>query len=118
MTSLLIDAGYIILLALSAGFGGIGIIGLLVFPDIRSRMYTATRAPVIGFGAMVLAGMVYALSTFLSGGADQYLILVTDIIVLLGIVIAANMLIYRMILKRTITASSCGVPQNPGETRE
>jgi multisubunit Na+/H+ antiporter MnhG subunit len=113
MTELIVNAGIIILLALSVGFGGIGIIGLFVFPDIRSRMYTATRAPVIGIGAMALAGILYALSTFLAGGGDPYLLLVADCVVLLGIVIGANLLIYRMILKRTPTVNSCELSQKP-----
>jgi multisubunit Na+/H+ antiporter MnhG subunit len=115
MTSLFIDAGILILLVLTVGFGGIGIIGLLVFPDIRSRMYTATRAPVIGMSSMMLAGILYALSTFLDSGGDGYLILIVDIVVLLGIIITANILIYRLILKRTKVASSCKLSPEHGD---
>ncbi len=118
MTALIVDAGIIILLALSVGFGGIGIIGLFVFPDIRSRMYTATRAPVIGIGAMALAGILYALSMFPGGGGDPYLLLGIDCMVLIGIVITANLLIYRMILKRTPTVNSCELSQTPAVKEE
>ncbi len=118
MTSLLIDAGIFLLLAISIAFAGIGIIGLFMFPDIRTRMYTATRAPVIGVGSMTLAGMLYALSTFLSGGGDGYLILFLDAAVLLGIVIAANALMYRRILKRLKTEHLCKVSQKPADTEE
>jgi len=116
MTSLFIDAGIFALLFLAVGFGGIGIIGLLVFPDIRSRMYTATRATVISMSSMTLAGLLYALSTFFAGEEDVYLILIADITILFGIVIAANFLVYRLILRRTKTAGSCEVSPAPGET--
>ncbi len=118
MTSLLMDAGIFLLLAISIGFGGIGIIGLFMFPDIRTRMYTATRASVISAGSMMLAGMLYALSTFLSGGGDGYLILFLDAVVILGIVIAANTLMYRRILKRLKTVHLCKVSQKPAGTEE
>lgn len=118
MTSLIIDAGIFLFLALSIGFAGIGIIGLFMFPDIRTRMYTATRAPVIGVGSMMLAGMLYALSTFFSGGGDGYLILFFDAVVLLGIVTAANTLMYRRILKRLKTGHSCEEFPKPADTQE
>jgi len=118
MTSLLIDAGIFLLLALSIGFAGIGIIGLFMFPDIRTRLYTATRAPVMGVGSMMLAGTLYALSTFLSGGGDGYLILFFDAVVLMGIVIAANTLMYRRILKRVKTVHACEVFPKPADTKE
>jgi multicomponent Na+:H+ antiporter subunit G len=77
------DALILLLLLLSVGFGGIGVIGLMVFPDIRSRMYTATRAPVISISAMVLAVIVYALFRFINGGGDQYIILILHTLILL-----------------------------------
>ncbi len=118
MTDLLIDAAMFTLLAISVGFAGIGVIGLLVFPDIRSRTYTATRAPVISICAMIVAVIVYALSMILSGGGDQYPALIFHILVLLCIVIAANMLMYRIILGRTKTMSACQVSPEQSERKE
>ena len=89
MTFFFIDAGIYLLLAISVGFAGIGIIGLLVFPDIRSRLYTSTRATVIGTCAMMLAGLLYSVSTFLSGVGEAYLLLL-DIVILLFIIFIAN----------------------------
>jgi multisubunit Na+/H+ antiporter MnhG subunit len=117
MTSFFIDAGIFLLLAISVGFAGIGIIGLLVFPDIRSRMYTATRATVIGMCSMMLAGLLYAVTTFSAGGGESYLLLF-DIVILLLIIIVANGMIYRLILKRIKTAESCGVSSAQGKTGE
>ena len=107
MTGLLTDAAMFILLVLTVGFAGIGVTGLLVFPEIRSRMYTATRAPVISMVAMIVAVMVYALSMFFAGGGDQYITLIIHVLVLLCIVFAANVLMYRTILKRVKNVNTC-----------
>jgi len=118
MTDLLIDAAMSTLLALSVGFAGIGVIGLLVFPEIRSRMYTATRAPVISIIAMTGAVIVYALSMILSGGGDPYLILIVHVLVLLFIVAAGNVLFYRIIQDRIKRTSFCRVSSQQKEERE
>jgi len=118
MTDLLIDATMFTLLALSVGFAGIGVIGLLVFPDIRSRMYTATRATVISICTMIVAVIVYALSMIFSGGGDQYPSLIFHILVLLCIVIAANVLLYRIIQERIKRTSFCRVSPQQKEERE
>jgi len=116
MTAILVDATMFTLLALSIGFAGVGVIGLLVFPDTRSRMYTATRAPVIGICAMIVAVIVYALSMILSGGGDRYSALIVHVLVLLCIVVAANVLMYRIILGQTKTMGACRV--SSGQTEE
>ncbi len=83
MSDPVIDAAIFILLVISVGFGGIGVIGLLLFPDIRSRMYTAFRATVISISAIILSVIIYALSTFISSGGDQYITLILHSLVLL-----------------------------------
>ena len=118
MTDILIDAAMFVLLALSVGFAGIGVIGLLVFPEIRSRMYTATRAPVISIIAMTGAVIVYALSMILSGGGDPFPALILHVLVLLCIVIAANVLLYRIIQERIKRTSFCRVSPRQKEERE
>ena len=118
MTDLLIDAAMSTLLVLSVGFAGIGVIGLLVFPDIRSRMYTATRAPVISIGAMTVAVTVYATSMIFSGDGDQYLALIVHVLVLLCIVVVANVLFYRIIEERIKRTSFCRVSSQQKEDRE
>jgi multicomponent Na+:H+ antiporter subunit G len=106
---ILVDALIFILLILSVGFGGIGVIGLLLFPDIRSRMYTATRAPVISISAMVLAVIFYALFMFVDRSSDQYVILIFHTLILLCIVIVANVLIQWTILGRNSPEGSCRI---------
>lgn len=113
-----IDAIIFILFVISIGFGAIGIIGLLLFPDIRSQMYTAFRATMISICAMILAVIVFAFYIFWSSGGDQYFILVLHALVLLIIVAAANSLVYKMILGRIKTKSTCQVPPELIEDKE
>ena len=105
----LVDPLIYILLILSVGFGGIGVIGLLLFPDIRSRMYTATRAAVISTSAMVSAVIFYAFFMLAEGGGDLYFTLIFHILILLGIVIVANVLMQWTIPGRRVPQDSCHV---------
>jgi multisubunit Na+/H+ antiporter MnhG subunit len=107
MSAPVIDAAIFILLVISVGFGGIGVIGLLLFPDIRSRMYTAFRATMISISAIILSVIIYALSTFNSSGGDQYITLILHSMVLLFIVAAVNAVVYKTILGRTKSVTSC-----------
>jgi multicomponent Na+:H+ antiporter subunit G len=107
MSDLLLDSVIVILLAISVGFGGIGVIGLLLFPDIRSRMFTAFRATIISFGTITLAVIIYALYAFQSNGGDQYITLIFHSVFLLCIVFAANIMHYRTIFDRTRTMTNC-----------
>jgi multicomponent Na+:H+ antiporter subunit G len=111
-----IDAAIFILLVISVGFGGIGVIGLLLFPDIRSRMYTAFRATVISISAIILSVVIYGLSAFNSSGGDQYITLILHSLVLLFIVAVANGVVYKTILDRTKPVTSCRVP--PEQTKD
>jgi multisubunit Na+/H+ antiporter MnhG subunit len=111
-----IDAAIFILLIISVGFGGIGVIGLLLFPDIRSRMYTAFRATVISISAIILSVIIYGLSAFISSGGDQYITLILHTLILLFIVAVANGVVYKTILDRTKPVTSCRVP--PEQTKD
>jgi multicomponent Na+:H+ antiporter subunit G len=106
-----IDAAIYIFLIISIGFAGIGVIGLLLFPDIRSRMYTAFRATVISLSAIILSVLIYSLSTFSSGGGDQYITLILHSLVLLCIAAVSNSVLYRMILNRSKSLTTCRGPQ-------
>jgi multisubunit Na+/H+ antiporter MnhG subunit len=102
-----IDAAIFILLIISVGFSWIGLIGLFLFPDIRSRMYTAFRATVISFSAIILSVIIYALFTFNSSGGDQYIALILHSMVLLFIIAVANGVVYKTILDRTKSVPFC-----------
>jgi multisubunit Na+/H+ antiporter MnhG subunit len=107
MSDVFIDSTIFILLVMAVGFGGIGVIGLLLFPDIRSRMFTAFRATVISFSTLTLAVIIYALFTFLSDGGNQYITLVLHSIILICTVFVANIVLYRIIIVRTRNTTLC-----------
>jgi multisubunit Na+/H+ antiporter MnhG subunit len=112
MSSPLIDSIIFLLLVISVGFGGISVIGLLLFPDIRSRMYTATRASLISVSAITVSVILYALFNLISGGGSQFNTLVLHTLVLIIVVAVANAMLYRMISERVKTQNTCrGQPE-------
>jgi multisubunit Na+/H+ antiporter MnhG subunit len=112
MSNPYIDAFIFILFMVSIGFSGIGVFGLFLFPDIRSRLYTAVRATLIGSGAMVLSVIAYAVFVFLSRGGGEYSSWVIHAIVLMCIVTGANVVMYRLILMRAKTRACKSSVQN------
>jgi multicomponent Na+:H+ antiporter subunit G len=102
MNEVIPDAIISLLLIGGVGFGGIAVIGLLLFPDIRSRMYTAARASLIGVNAVCAAGIVYGLFLFISNGQEQYPALVFHSVFLIFIVLAANFIISKIVLERVL----------------
>ena len=107
MSSLLTDGIIYLLLITGIGFGGITVIGLLLFPDIRSRMYTATRASLISISAMTVSAIMYALFKLVEGGGGQYNTLILHALVLIVIVVIANWMMYQTISERIITGNAC-----------
>jgi len=102
MTSpLLIDLIIWVLLLMGAGFGLLGLIGLLLFPDTRSRMYTVVRATMISIGSVGLAALIYGLNAMQTSGGDQYFTLILHTVFLLIIVGLGNVIISRTILEKT-----------------
>jgi multisubunit Na+/H+ antiporter MnhG subunit len=97
MSSPILDSIIFLLLVIGVGFGGISVIGLLLFPDIRSRMYTATRASLISVSAITLSVILYALFALLFGGGPQYTTLVLHTLVLIIVIVGANVMMFRMI---------------------
>ncbi len=90
MSSLPADLGIWALLFTGVLFCGIGLMGLLIFPDTKSRMFTAFRATAIGFGAVTLAVLLYGFTMLLTPGGDQYRDLLLHTMVL-SVVLAAGM---------------------------
>jgi multicomponent Na+:H+ antiporter subunit G len=106
------DSIIFLLLVISVGFGAISVIGLLLFPDIRSRMYTATRASLISVSAVTLSVILYALFEILSVGGLQYTTLVLHTLVLIIVVMGANMMMFRLISNHVKTKKACqGQPE-------
>ena len=103
MSALVPDVIIFILLFIGVGFCGLSVIGLLLFPDIRSRSHTAVRASLIGSGASVTAVILSSLFIFLTTGGNQYLVLFAMVMVLFIVIIAGNLIVTRIIVKRTIS---------------
>jgi len=103
------DSIIFLFLVLSVGFGGLSVIGLLLFPDIRSRMYTATRASLISVSAITVSVIIYAIFMLISGGGSQYGNLILHTLVLLIVVVAGNVMMYQTISERIHTQNTCEV---------
>ncbi len=101
MSPLLIDIVIWALLIIGVGFGLIALIGLLLFPDSRSRMYTAVRAAMISMGSVGLAVLIYGLNAIQTSGGDQYLTLLLHTVLLLIVAGLGNFLISQTILEKT-----------------
>ena len=101
MSSLPADCGIWALLFIGTVFCGFGLMGLLIFPDTKSRMFTAFRATAIGLGAVILAVLLYGFSLLLTDGGEQYLTLIIHTL-FLGVVLAAGTWgMYGIIRERT-----------------
>ncbi|MDP3396301.1 MAG: monovalent cation/H(+) antiporter subunit G [Methanoregula sp.] len=117
MSLLVVDLIIWILLIAGAGFGLISLIGLLLFPDIRSRMYTAIRASLIGIGATGTAVFIYGLNALQTTGGNQYFTLLLHTVLLVVIVAIANYIVSSTILKKAQPINCNPVPEkNPLKT--
>jgi len=92
-------ADILIWLLLAAGicFGALGLFGLVIFPDIRSRMFTAVRATLIGVTAVTVSALVFAVSRFLETNGSQYSALALTTLVLYAIIVIASLVLSREI---------------------
>ena len=64
-----------ILLTVGITFNTLGVIGLLRFPDLYTRMHATTKATTFGSIFTCLAVIVYGLVLFMGSGDSQYFIL-------------------------------------------
>lgn len=113
MSSLLADLVIWVLLFIGAVFCGIGLMGLLLFPDTKSRMFTAFRATCIGLGAVALAAIMYAYTMSLTAGSDLYLVLILRTLVLVFVLAAGTLVMYRNIRERISVKKSGNPRQQP-----
>ena len=115
MSVLFADGIIYLLLLIGIGFSGIGVIGLFLFPDIRSRRFTGFRASLIGVSAAGCAVILYGAFLFLTLGGGQYLTLVSHALILVFVVFAGTMLVSREVLNRAVQKNSCGIPDLKSE---
>jgi len=96
-----------VLLVACVGFAALGFVGLLIFPDIRSRMYTAVRATLISAGAGSLAVIVFGINALIAGSGSQYLTLALHTLVLFCVIATASLVTSTVILGRTRSPDPC-----------
>ena len=94
------------LLIVAIGFALLAFVGLLIFPDIRSRRFTASRAALISTSLVTGAVIVFGLYRYPDGGAD-YLALVVRTIILWLILALTSILVSRKILRQVSAAQAC-----------
>jgi len=96
MIDLVMDILLSVLLLAALGFGGISVMGLIVFPDPRSRAFTGIRAGILAMALASLAGICYGLFSWSTTDGVQYV----------AFTIAAILLLVLVILLNRITASA------------
>ncbi len=101
-----------LLLAAGTGFGILAFVGLLIFPDIRSRMFTASRAAMLSVSLVTVAVAIYGISGFLGGGGDIYATLLIHTIFLYGIIVLAHIITGRIISEQIPSPMFCRPPEN------
>src|SRR5512137_326640 len=115
MSSLPADLVIWALLFIGTIFCGVGLMGLLIFPDTKSRMFTAFRATAIGLGAVVLAVITYGYTLFMTTGGDQYTALILRTLFLAFVLAAGIWVMYGTILERTCREKPKSSDQVPAE---
>jgi multisubunit Na+/H+ antiporter MnhG subunit len=113
MSSLPADLGIWALLFTGIVFCAIGMMGLFIFPDTKSRMFTAFRATAIGLGAVLLAVMTYGYTLFLTAGGDQYQALILHTFFLVFVLAAGTWVIHGILRERTLTEKPGSTGQPP-----
>lgn len=66
----------LILLAIGLFFNALGIIGIIRFPDLYTRLHASTKSTTFGAIFVGLAIIVYGIATFLGTADSQYLMLI------------------------------------------
>ena len=97
MSSLVADIIIWALLAGGVGFVALGFVGLLIFPDIKSRQFTASRATLIGIGLVTLSAVLYGINGFLGGSKETYEVLIIHTVFLFAILAIGSIAISRII---------------------
>jgi len=113
MIELLVDILLYILLLGAIGFGLISLIGLLIFPDIRSRTFTGMRAGIISLTLVTVAGVCYSLFFWNSTGGFQYLIYLISAVLLSVFLVILNRFIANILCHNTNPVISSYTEKDP-----
>lgn len=79
-----------VLLGVGVLFNALGVIGLLRFPDLYTRMHATTKATTFGSIFTSLAVIVYGLATFIGKSDTQYLTLAIHAFLAMGMLAFTN----------------------------
>ena len=76
-------AEILVLICLIIGllFNALGIIGLIRFPDVYTRMHATTKSTTFGSIFLCLGVIIYAIATLIGTGDSQYLMVILHTIV-------------------------------------
>jgi len=113
--SISIDILIWFLLLVGIGFALLAFVGLLIFPDIRSRRFTGSRAALISTSIFAGAVIVFGLYRYPDGGAD-YLALVVRTIILWLILALTLILVSRIILQQVSGVQTCPAADASGHS--
>jgi len=100
MSAFAADIAIWLLLFAGFAFGILGFFGLLIFPDIKSRMFTASRATLIAAGLVIIAVFVYGASNFLETGLQVYAQLLIHTTLLLAVLAIGTVIVTRILRGR------------------
>jgi len=103
------------LLLVGIGFALLAFVGLLIFPDIRSRRFTGSRAALISTSLFAGAALGFGLFRYADGGAD-YLALIVWTIILWLILALTLILVSRKILQQVSGVQACPAADASGQT--
>lgn len=101
MSAFVADIIIWILLAAGTVFAGVSIMGLLIFPDTKSRMFTAFRGTAIAVGLVCLAVLTYGFALFSESGDPVYAGLIIRTFFLLLVLGAGLWGMYGILCNRT-----------------
>lgn len=102
MSSFALDIVIWILLFSGFVFGVLGFFGLLIFPDIKSRMFTASRASLIASGLVIVTVLLYGINAYRETGQEIYLSLLVRTVLLAVILVAGMVVVTRIIKSRVV----------------
>ena len=108
-----IDALLYVLLLAAIGFGGISVVGLLLFPDIRSRSFTGYRAGILATALVTAAGICYGIFRWSETGGMQYLQFALAAILMLVLVVILNRIATGVVCRTAVQA-----PSQPADEQE
>lgn len=116
MTDILADIILTVLLLAAIGFGGISLMGLLIFPDIRSRSFTGLRAGILSIALVTAAAIGYGLYSWVVTGGMQYLVFVLISVIAFGIVVVLDKKAADTVCAGAGSPGTAG--QEPGKERD